>query len=132
MAEANSGYLKTGSISGLGWLAVVLVLVTGVLHIYSGVIEARIPVLLAGVGFLGAITLYLADYRRRLLYLLGIGYTAIQIPIWFVVKAGEYTVIGYVDKAVQIVLILVLAYLYWRSRSGPDERFETMPTEEAG
>ena len=88
--------------------------------------------LLAGVGFLGAITLYLADYRRRLLYLLGIGYTAIQIPVWFVVKAGEYTVIGYVDKAVQIVLILVLAYLYWRSRSGADERVEAMSTEQAG
>lgn len=132
MGESKSGFLKTGSISWLGWLAVGLVLVTGVLHIYSGVIEARIPVLLAGVGFLGAIVLYLADYRRRLLYLVGIGYTAIQIPIWFVVKASEYTVIGYVDKAVQVVLILVLAYLYWRSRSGADERVEAMPTEQAG
>lgn len=132
MEEANPGFLKADSISGLGWLAVILVLVTGVLHLYSGVIEARIPVLLAGVGFLGAIALYLADYHRRLLYLVGIGYTAIQIPIWFVVKAGEYTTIGYVDKAVQVVLILVLAFLYWRSRSVADERVETMSTEQAG
>jgi len=117
MVRSRSGVFETESISGLGWLAVALVIVTGVLHIYSGVVEGRTPVLLAGVGFLGAILLYLADYRRHLLYLVGIVYTAVQIPIWYVVKAGEYTLVGYVDKAVQVVLIALLAYLWWSTRT---------------
>lgn len=62
--------------------------------------EGRIPVALAGVGFLGAIGMYLVDYRRQLLYLVGIVYTAIQIAIWYVVKTSEYTTVGYVDKDV--------------------------------
>lgn len=120
MEESPSGVLDTESIPGLGWVALGLVLVTGVLHIYSGIVEGRIPVLLAGVGFLGAIVLYLANYRRRVLYLVGIVYTAVQIPIWYIVKAGEYTTIGYVDKGVQVVLIVLLAYLYWNSRVPKD------------
>lgn len=121
MSSSNSGRFDTESIPALGWFALFLVLVTGVIHLYSGVIEGRIPVVLAGVGFLGAIILYLLDYRRRLLYVVGALYTAIQIPLWYVVKAGEYTVIGYVDKAVQVVLVLLLLYLYWGSRSPTDE-----------
>jgi hypothetical protein len=55
--------------------------------------------------------LFFLDYRLRLLYLAGIPYTAVQIPIWLVAKA-EYGVVDYVDKAVQVLLILVLLYLY--------------------
>ncbi|MEF8851642.1 MAG: hypothetical protein V5A44_06530 [Haloarculaceae archaeon] len=127
MSQSDSGVFETVSIPDLGWVALALVFVTGVLHIYSGLVEGRIPVLLAGVGFLGAMALYLTDYRRRLLYLVGIVYTAVQIPIWYVVKAGEYTTVGYVDKAVQVVLIVVLAYLYWASRSVTEEQSEATP-----
>ena len=111
--------VDTESIPTLGWLALALALITGILHVYAGVIEGRAPVALAGVGFFGAMVLYLVDYRRRLLYLVGIAYTAVQIPLWYVVKAGEYTTVGYVDKAVQVVLIVTLAYLYL-SHSGSD------------
>lgn len=121
MGQSNSRLLDTESIPGLGWLALLLVFVTGVLHIYSGVIEGRIPVALAGVGFLGAIVLYLINYRRRFLYIGGALYTAIQIPLWYVVKAGEYTVVGYVDKAVQAALVLLLVYLYWQSSDSTAE-----------
>ena len=74
------------------------------------------PVALAGVGYAGALVLLFLGYRRRLLYLLGIPYTAVQIPIWLVVKS-EYGVVDYVDKAVQVVLILVLLYLYLNTPS---------------
>ncbi|MFC7229202.1 hypothetical protein N0B31_17515 [Salinirubellus salinus] len=117
MSSSKSSVLEGQSVSRLGWLAVALVAVTGVIHVYAGVVEGRIPVALAGVGFLAAIGLYLADYRRPLLYLVGVVYTAIQIPLWYVVKAGEFTTIGYVDKAVQVVLVVVLAYLYWQTRT---------------
>lgn len=51
---------------------------------------------------------------RYILYLIGIAYTGIQIPLWYVANVGEFTLFGYADKAVQIVIIVLLAYLYWR------------------
>ena len=105
--------IETESVEPIQWLAVGLVLLTGIIHIYAGIVEGRLPVTLAGVGFFAAIGLFLLDYRRRQLYLVGVFYTAIQLPLWYVAKAGEYTALGYTDKAVQIVLIALLAYLYW-------------------
>jgi hypothetical protein len=102
----------------------VLIVITGVLHVYAGVAEGRIPVALAGVGYAGALVLFFLDYRRRLLYLLGIPYTAVQIPIWLVVKS-EYGMVDYVDKAVQVVLIVVLLYLYLKR---PAKSAETTAT----
>lgn len=129
MAQDSSLETRTDSIPALGWLALGLVFITGVLHIYAGVVEGRAPVALAGVGFLGAIGLYLVDYRRPLLYLVGIIYTAVQIPLWYVAKAGEFTTVGYVDKAVQVVLVVLLVYLYWRARTTKGTASETSRTE---
>lgn len=118
MGQSNDGYVAVTSLGALHWIAVLLAIVTGGIHLYAGFVEGRIPVLLAGLGFLGATGLFLIGYRRRVLYSVGIVYTAVQIPLWYVAKAGEYTTLGYVDKIVQIVLVLVLAYLYWDARSG--------------
>ncbi|MHB9287746.1 hypothetical protein ACKVMT_12000 [Halobacteriales archaeon Cl-PHB] len=104
------------SLSGLEWLAVGLVAVTGILHLVAGLEEARIPVALAGVGFLAAIGLYLVDYRRRLLVLLAIPYTLVQFPLWYAANAGEFAPLGYADKAVQAALVVVLVVIYWRQR----------------
>jgi hypothetical protein len=93
------------------WFAVGLIIITGALHVYAGIVEGRAPVALAGVGYAGALVLFFLGYRRRLLYAIGIPYTAVQIPLWIVAKS-EYGTIDYVDKAVQIVLIVVLAALY--------------------
>ena len=117
MSQYSPSTLKIGSVPSLGWVALGLVFLTGVLHVYAGVVEGRPPVTLAGVGFLGAILLYLVDYRRPFLYLVGVVYTAVQIPLWYVAKAGEFTTVGYVDKAVQVVLVALLVYLYWHTRA---------------
>lgn len=122
MVNTKSGVLETESISSVGWLAVVLVVTTGILHVYAGLVEGRIPVALAGVGFLAAVGLYVVDYRRPVLYLVGILYTAVQIPLWYVANAGEFTALGYLDKGVQVVLIVVLAYLYWQTRTAASSR----------
>jgi hypothetical protein len=114
--KQNNSTGQRDSLTQLQWLAVVLAVITGVLHVYAGVVEGRVPVALAGVGYAGALVLFFLDYRRRLLYLVGIPYTAIQIPLWLVVKS-EYGVVDYVDKAVQVVLILVLLYLYLNTPS---------------
>lgn len=112
--------IETGSLTTTHWLAISLVLVTGVIHVYAGFVEGRIPVSLAGVGFLGAAVLFLVDYRRSLLYPVGIVYTMVQFPLWYVSNVREFTTLGYADKAVQGVLIVVLAYLYWKTRMASD------------
>jgi hypothetical protein len=42
-----------------------------------------------------------------------------------VVKAGEYTMLGYVDKSIQVVFILLLVYLYWSERDVSTARRES-------
>ena len=116
MATERAGRFETASLTGLHWLAIVLAFLTGVIHVFVGVVGGRLPLTLAGLGFFGAIVLFLADVRRQLLYVVGIVYTGIQVVLWLVVQAGEYTTIGYVDKAIQVVLIAILAYLYWHER----------------
>ena len=128
MSRASDGLVETRSLDAAHWLAVALVLATGVVHVYAGVVEGRIPVALAGVGFLVALALFLADYRRPLLYLVGILYTAVQLPLWYVAKAGEYTTLGYLDKSIQVLLIVLLAYLYWRQRGPSTRRGDTAAT----
>lgn len=105
--------IKPESIKPIHGIAIGLIVITGIIHLYAGVVEGRIPVSLAGVGFLAGVGLFLFDYRGRLLYLIGIAYTGIQIPLWYVAKVGEFTLLGYVDRVVQIVIIALLAYLYW-------------------
>jgi hypothetical protein len=124
MTAQKSPASRIGSLTQLQWLAVALIVITGVLHVYAGVIEGRIPVALAGVGYAGALVLFFLDYRRRLLYLLGIPYTAVQFPLWIVAKS-EYGMVDYVDKAVQVVLILTLVYLYVDTRSEPTKNTVT-------
>lgn len=118
---------RSGELTPRHWLAVALVAVTGILHVYAGVVEGRPPVTLAGVGYAGALALFFLNYRRRLLYLIGIPYTAVQIPIWLVVKS-EYGVVDYVDKAVQVALIVVLVSLYLNARTASGDTAAT-PTE---
>ena len=111
VSTQNSSASRIGSLTQLQWIAIALVVITGVLHLFAGVVEGRAPVALAGIGYAGALVLFFLNYRRRLLYLIGIPYTAVQFPLWIVAKS-EYGTIDYVDKAVQVLLILVLIYLY--------------------
>ena len=98
MGKTVRDYVKTDSLTTTHWFAILLVLMTGLIHVYAGLVEGRIPVSLAGVGFLGAAVLFRLDYRRILLYLVGIAYTAVQFPLRYVAKAGEYTTLGYVGE----------------------------------
>lgn len=92
---------------------------TAATHLYAGVVEFAPPLLLAGLGFLGGIGLYIREYKRPVLTLIAIPYTAVQIPLWYVAKAGNFTLVGYVDKVVQVVLITALVALVIRQRREP-------------
>ena len=89
---------------------------TAITHLYAGVTESAPPLLLAGLGFLGGVGLYLREYKRSVLTLIAIPYTAVQIPLWYIAKAGNFTLVGYADKIAQSVLIIALVALVIRQR----------------
>lgn len=114
--------IETASLTGMHWLAGLLALVTGVIHLVLGVgslsmgTGLAVAFLLAGLGYLGGLVLALVDYRRPLLYLVGVLFTALQVVLYYVMNYtndGISTVEG-VDKAVQLLLIVLLLVLYRR------------------
>src|SRR6056297_2352068 len=104
-SETRSVDGREASLSTLEQVIVVLVGITALTHIYPGVVEGAPPLVLAGLGFLSGAGLYVRGVRRHTLAVAAIPYTAIQIPLWILIKAGNYTLVGYVDKAVQVVLV---------------------------
>ena len=68
----------------------------------------------AGVGFLAGSAAVVADYRRPLVYLLGIPFTLGQVVAWYVVNAPNFSALGFVDKAAQLGLVALLVILYRR------------------
>jgi len=121
MGSAHSR-LAVESLTPLHWLGVAMALISAAVHIVLGVgfLPHWMGVLfvLAGGGYIGGVLLLVIDYRRRLLYLVGIPYTLVQIVGWYVVNqpasVADLTAAGAIDKAAQLVLIVVLAVLYWR------------------
>lgn len=123
--DMNVSDLDTESLTALHWIAVGLTIVTGVVHLALGVMffPGALPVafLLAGFGFFGGIVLFLRGYRRRLLYLVGIPYVALQIVLYLLINQTADPAVSPVegiDKAAQILLIVLLVVLYRRDREG--------------
>lgn len=112
----------TASLTRLDWIAIVLALVTGAVHLLLGVGFLPGPLgvafVLAAAGFFGAIVLVLLDYRRRLLYLLGIPYTGGQVVLWYALNrptgVADLSTAEAVDKTAQVLLIVVLVIRYRR------------------
>lgn len=111
MAHSDGRRLDTASLTGTQWVAVVLALLTGLIHLFVGVDRGRPSLVLAGVGFGAGVGLFLVNYRRHTLYLLGSGYVALQIVLWTAFQMGEYALIGFIDKTIQVLLLVILVYL---------------------
>ncbi len=120
--SGTTGRLETASLTSLHWVAIVAALVSAAVHLVLGVgfLPHWMGVLfvLAAGGFVGAVVLVLVDFRRRLLYLVGVPFTGVQIVGWYQVNrpAGIGDVAGAdaVDKIAQVVLIVALIVLYAR------------------
>ncbi|MFO7833072.1 MAG: hypothetical protein R6V31_03205 [Halohasta sp.] len=118
--STSDGRLDLDSLTSLHWIGINLALISAVVHLVLGVGFLPHPMgvlfLLATGGFLGAIVLLVVGYRRRLLYLVGIPFTGIQIVGWYVVNrpAGPADIgpAGAIDKLAQLLLIVVLVMLY--------------------
>lgn len=115
--------IETGSLTAIHWLAIALAALSGAIHLLLGVIVPipllRTSFLFAGLGFFLGIGLVLSNYRRPLVYVLGIPFTAGQIVLWYAIVGptpGTLEVLDAVDKLAQLVLIALLVALYRRER----------------
>ena len=109
---------------GLGVGIFVLTLVTALIHLYLGLGIGNTLFVLNGLGYLGLLAALqlpipqLARFQNVVRWVL-VAYTALTIVLWFVM-APFYSVIGYVDKAIEVVLIALLladAYTYSSERT---------------
>lgn len=111
MATAAKQSLSGNRVDGVQWFALILAAITGAIHVYKGLGYGGVPLILAGAGFFGGIALFVFGVKRHWLYVLGIPYTLAQMILW--VEMGlPYLRLGLIDKSVQLVLIIVLGYLY--------------------
>jgi len=108
------------SVTLLHWIGIVAATVTAGVHLYLGLQIGGgfgAAFLVATAGFLGGVGAVLFDYRRQLVYLLGIPFTAGQIVMWYAFNdVPPVPPIEAVDKLAQVVLIAVLVVLLWRDR----------------
>jgi hypothetical protein len=122
----ESGFVDLDAMGPLHYAGVLLAVVSGVIHLRLGVGFAPSPLglsfLFAGVVFLAAGAGVVADYRRPLLYRLGIPFTAGQIGLWYYLNfavgakafPADVGTLGAVDKVSQLLLLVVLVLLLRR------------------
>lgn len=122
----NSGLIDRQTLTPLHYLGILLAVVTGVIHLQLGVGFISSPLgisfLFAGIVFVLASAAILANYRRRLLYGLGIPFTAGQIVLWYILNfamgpqsfPADVGTLATVDKVAQVLLIVVLIALLQR------------------
>jgi len=122
----ESGPTDPKTLTPLQYAGILFAVVSGVIHVRLGVGFAPSPLglsfLFAGVVFLAASAAVVANYRRPLLYRLGIPFTAGQIVLWYYVNfvAGtkafpaDVGTLGAVDKVAQVLLLVALALLVRR------------------
>jgi hypothetical protein len=120
------GSIDLETLTPLHYAGILLAVVSGLIHLRLGVGFAPSPLglsfLFAGVVFLAAGVAVVANYRRRLLYRLGIPFTAGQIVLWYYLNfvAGtkafpaDVGTLGAVDKVAQVLLLVVLVFLVRR------------------
>lgn len=111
----------------VGYVAIVLAAVTGVIHLFLAPqvigFSQTLAVLFAlnGLGFVGGIFVYLTRYWRRELYLVAAGYGLVTVLAFFAFQGfgvdafyrqGSLNTMAVVSKAVEGLFAIVTAYLY--------------------
>jgi hypothetical protein len=122
-AQSDGIALRTDGLGALHYVGILAALVTAGVHFRLGFgmfpSGLGISFILAGLGFVGAVVLVLIGFRRRTVYQIGIPFTLIQIVLWYYLNfaagsksfPGDVGTLGAVDKAAQVVLLVVLAAL---------------------
>lgn len=108
----------------LQWAVILLTTATAAIHLYMAlVVMPRQPdggidplFLLNGLGYLGLLAaldapVRLLDQWRPLVRWVLLGYTALTVLIWFILTqflGTPRTPLGYIDKAIELALIVLL------------------------
>lgn len=119
---SRTDVVDPSTLTPLHWLGIAMAAVSAAVHLVLGTgflpHWMGIAFLVATVGFVAGIWLVAIDRRRRLVYLLGIPFTGGQIAVWYLLNRPTgldgLGLADAVDKAAQIVLIVVLVVLYAR------------------
>jgi hypothetical protein len=115
---------RTSAGVGLGVGIFFLTLGTAGIHLYLGLSFGNTLFVLNGLGYLGLLAALqlpvpqLARFRGAARWAL-VGYTALTIVLYFIDDPGM--TIGYVDKAIEVALVLLLLADAYRARSEPSE-----------
>lgn len=123
----SGGSLLTLPETPVGYLAILLALVTGVIHLFLGPqvmgFSRTLGVLFIfnGLGFVGGVVVYLTRYWRQELYLVAALYGLATVLAFFVFQGfgvdafyrqGSLNVMAVVSKTVEVLFAAVTAYLY--------------------
>ncbi len=113
--------------SVVGYVAIVMALITGVLHLVAATNAIEFSQLLGilfvlnGLGFLGGIALYLSAYWQTELYLVAALYSLVTILALFPVQGwgieafymqGSINPLAVITKATEAILLVCALYLY--------------------
>ena len=111
----------------VGYVAILMALITGIIHLVATTRAIEMSVVLAvlfvlnGLGFLGGAALYLTRLWRRWLFLAAAVYSLVTIIALFPFRGwgieafymnGSINPIAVLTKAVEAVLAVVSVYLY--------------------
>ena len=111
----------------LGYVAIVLALVTAVIHLLLAPrvigFSQTLAILFAlnGLGFLGGVVLFLTRFWRRELYLVAAGYALVTVLALFVFQGfgvdafymqGQLNPMAVGSKTAEVLLAVVAGYLY--------------------
>ena len=113
---------RTSARVGLGVGIFSLALATAAIHLYLGLSFGNTLFVLNGLGYLGLLAALqlpipqLARFRPIVRWVL-VGYTALTIMLYFVM--APLTVIGLVDKAIEVALIVLLLADAYMASSEP-------------
>lgn len=108
------GY-RPETMTPIHWATFGLAAVTGAIHLYLYYTQANPAFLFAGIVFFGAVVAGLLNVYRRVLYAVGVPFTAGQIVIWAMMGMPDMS-IAVVDKPVQVALIVLLVYLFFNEK----------------
>ncbi|SIR94226.1 DUF7475 family protein [Natronorubrum thiooxidans] len=123
--ETNQRFARPSN--PIGYVAIVMALITGVLHLLATMNAIQFSTVLAvlfilnGLGFVGGAILYLTPYWRRSLFLVAAAYSIITILALFPVQGwgveafymeGSLNPIAVITKGAEAVLAVCAVYLY--------------------
>ena len=101
---------------GLLYSALVLAIISAILHLYIGLIvygiPLGVPLVLIALVYLGGTVMIAANYRRSLWLRVAPGWVALVIVLWALSAAVDApntrSILAYLSKAIEVVLLALL------------------------